>query len=158
MFEEFSDEDEVNQDVFVVHGHDEGVKEAVSRQIEKLGLNAIILHEKPNAGKTLIEKIENYSDVGFAVVLLTPDDVGSSRSMGSNGKPRARQNVILEFGYFIAKLGRERVCAIYKEGVEIPSDMSGLLYILYDSAGAWRLLLAKELKNAGFAVDMNKVF
>ena len=146
----------LGQDVFVVHGHDEAAKEAVSRFIEKLGIKAIILHEQPNAGRTIIEKFEVYSNVGFAVVLLTPDDIGASRDKATEGKPRARQNVILELGYFIAKLGRERVCALYKEEVELPSDIYGVLYIPIDTAGAWRLSLAKEMKHAGYPVDMNK--
>ena len=142
--------------VFIVHGHDEASKEAVSRFIEKLGFKAIILHEQPNAGKTIIEKFEKYSNVGFAVVLLTPDDIGAARDKVTEEKPRARQNVILELGYFIAKLGREHVCALYKEDVELPSDINGLLYVQLDPKGAWRLSLAKEMKQAGFSVDMNK--
>lgn len=149
----------LGQDVFLVHGHDEAAKESVSRFIEKLGFKAIILHEQPNAGRTIIEKFEAYSNVGFAVVLLTPDDIGAAYAAyneASEGKPRARQNVILELGYFIAKLGRQRVCALYKEEVELPSDIYGLLYVPLDAAGAWRLSLAKEMKHAGFPLDMNK--
>jgi predicted nucleotide-binding protein len=160
--EEFStpshpSEKSLGQDVFIVHGHDEAAKEAVSRFIEKLGFKAIVLHEQPNAGRTIIEKFEDYSNVGFAVVLLTPDDVGAARDEAVNGKPRARQNVILELGYFFAKLGRERVCALYKEEIELPSDIYGLLYVPLDTTGAWRLSLAKEMKYVGFSVDMNKV-
>lgn len=146
----------LGQDIFLVHGHDEASKEAVSRFIEKLGFKAVVLHEQPNAGRTIIEKFEDYSNVGFAVVLLTPDDIGAARDKATEGKPRARQNVILELGYFIAKLGRERVCALHKEEVELPSDIYGLLYVPLDTAGAWRLSLAKEMKHAGFPVDMNK--
>ena len=146
----------LGQDVFLVHGHDEASKEAVSRFIEKLGFKAVVLHEQPNAGRTIIEKFEDYSNVGFAIVLLTPDDIGAARDKATEGKPRARQNVILELGYFIAKLGRERVCALYKEEVELPSDIYGLLYVSLDTAGAWRLSLAKEMKHAGFPLDMNK--
>ena len=146
----------LGQDVFVVHGHDEAAKETVSRFIEKLELKVIILHEQPNAGRTIIEKFEAYSNVGFAVVLLMPDDIGASRDKTIEGKPRARQNVILELGYFIAKLGRQRVCALYKDEVELPSDIYGVLYIPMDTAGAWRLSLAKEMKHAGYPIDMNK--
>ena len=147
---------ELGQDIFVVHGQDDATKEAVSRFIEKLGLKAIVLHEQPNAGRTIIEKFEAYSNVGFAVVLLTPDDVGAARDKAAEGKPRARQNVIFELGYFIGKLGRHRVCALYKEGVEIPSDFSGVLYTSMDNAGAWRLSLAREMKQAGLTIDLNK--
>lgn len=143
--------------VFVVHGHDDGAKEAVARFLKNLDLEPVILHEQPNAGKTIIEKFEHYSNVGFAVVLLTPDDAGAVK--GSKYKPvsRARQNVVFELGYFFAKLKREKVCALYKEGVELPSDMHGVLYTLMDERGAWRTELAKEMKHAGLTVDMNKI-
>jgi len=147
---------ELGKDIFIVHGHDEAAKEAASRLIERLELKAIILHEQPNASKTVLEKFEIYSNVGFAIVLLTPDDVGASKERKSEGKPRARQNVIFELGYFIGKLGRDRVCALYKE-VELPSDIHGVLYIPIDSAGAWRYSVAKELQNVGFPIDMNKI-
>jgi predicted nucleotide-binding protein len=99
------------------------MKESVARFLEKLDLRPIILHEQPNKGRTVIEKFEAHSDVGFAVVLLTPDDVGGLASSPDKLSRRARQNVILELGYFIGKLGRAKVCALYKEGVEIPSDI-----------------------------------
>jgi predicted nucleotide-binding protein len=146
----------LGQDIFIVHGHDEAAKESVSRFIEKLGFRTTILHEQPNAGRTIIEKFEEHSNVAFAVILLTPDDIGAAYDRAAEGKPRARQNVILELGYFIAKLGRQRVCALYKEEVELPSDIYGLLYIPLDAAGAWRLSLAREMKHAGFPLDMNK--
>jgi hypothetical protein len=112
--------------IFIVHGHDELAKESVARFIEKIGLEAIVLHEQPNAGRTIIEKFEDYSNVGFAVVLLTPDDIGSPKDKRNESQPRSRQNVILELGYFMGRLGRGRVCALYKEGVEIPSDYQDL--------------------------------
>lgn len=147
----------MGNDVFVVHGHDEATKEAVARFIERIGAKVIILHEQPNAGKTIIEKFEAYTDVGFAVVLLTPDDVGTSKLTNGKSKPRARQNVIFELGYFIGKLGRNRVCALHKEEIELPSDIDGLLYVPMDSSGAWRLTLAREIKHAGLIIDLNKV-
>lgn len=140
--------------VFVVHGHDGEARETVARFLEKLGLQAIILHEQTSGGRTIIEKLERYSDVGFAVVLLTPDDVGASASSGDNLTPRARQNVILELGYFIGKLGRERVCALHKSSIELPSDMLGVVYVPME--GDWRLQVAKELHEVGFEVDLNK--
>jgi len=101
--------------VFVVHGHDEMMKQSIARAIEKLGLEAIILHEKPNQGKTIIEKFTEYSNVGFAVVLLSPDDSCLSGTKKSqNARYRARQNVIFELGFFIGKLGREKVLALYQ--------------------------------------------
>ena len=143
--------------MFVVHGHNNGIKEAVARILEQLGLEPVILHEKPNAGRTIIEKFEDYSDVGIAVVLLTGDDRGGVKTISYEEQTlRARQNVILELGYFLGKLGRDRVCVLYDSNVEIPSDYSGVIYIPFDGAGAWKMMLAKELKSTGFSVDMNK--
>ena len=142
--------------VFLVHGHDEAVLHEVARFLERLRQDVVVLREQPNQGQTIIEKFENYADVGFAVVLLTPDDRGGPVNVGCDGQqPRARQNVILELGYFLGRLGRNRVCALYREGVEIPSDYSGVLYIKLDEAGGWRLGLAKEMKAAELPVDMN---
>lgn len=147
----------IGQKVFVVHGHDEGAREATARFIEKLGLQPIILHEQASGGRTIIEKLEHYADVDFAVILLTPDDVGNSAKATDKLNSRARQNVILELGYFVAKLGRSKVCALHKPGVELPSDFMGVVYTTMDPAGAWQLVLAKELREAGFNVDMNSV-
>jgi predicted nucleotide-binding protein len=143
--------------IFLVHGHDEAVIQTVARFLERLDQEVIILREQPNSGRTIIEKFEDYADVGFAVVILTGDDRGGTKdAKADDQKPRARQNVILELGYFLGRLGRDRVCVLYQEGVEIPSDYSGVLYTPLDKAGAWRLDLAKELKAAGLSVDMNK--
>lgn len=143
--------------VFVVHGHDDGVKETVARFLTKLQLEPVVLHEQPNQGRTVIEKFERYAGVGFAVVLFTPDDVGYPAGHAESAKPRARQNVVLELGFFLAALGRDRVCVLYKGGVEVPSDYLGVLYEELDQKGAWRLRLATEIKAAGVSVDLNKV-
>lgn len=100
--------------MFVVHGHDDTVKDAVAHLLDRLGLDAIVLHDKPNQGRTVIEEFERHADVGFAVVLLTPDDFGYPAEKPSNGRPRARQDVILEPGYFVARLGRSHVCALHQ--------------------------------------------
>ncbi len=143
--------------IFIVHGHDEEAKYSLARFLEKLGIEVIILHEQPNQGRTIIEKFEDYSDVGFAVVLLTPDDLGGPKNSPEDLLPRARQNVIFELGFMIGKLGRERVCALHKGEVEIPSDFSGVLWIRMDAGGAWQLKLARELKAAGFDIDLNRL-
>lgn len=148
----------LSKDIFIVHGHDEAAREATARFVEKLGFRPVILHEQPNAGKTLIEKFERNANAAFAIVLLTPDDVGYPKDKPEAAKPRARQNVIFELGYFLGKLERAKVCALYKGEVEILSDYQGVLYIPMDSGGAWRLLLAKEIKEAGLDVDLNKAF
>nr|WP_067063678.1 nucleotide-binding protein [Mucilaginibacter sp. L294] len=143
--------------IFLVHGHDNELKEKTARFLEKLGLEPIILHEQSNNGHTIIEKFEANSDVAYALVLLSPDDVGRSVKEEPNDLNfRARQNVIFELGYFIGKLGRQRVCGLLKGAVETPSDYDGILYIQYDEAGGWKLLLAKEMKNVGLSVNLNK--
>lgn len=145
-----------SQNIFIVHGQNETVKMNVARTLEKLGLTPIILHEQANSGKTIIEKFETYSDVGFAVVLMTDDDEGKAK-VEVDLKKRARQNVILELGYFIGKLGRSRIVPLYSEGVELPSDLYGLVYIPIDKAETWKFYLVKELKEAGYDVDANKL-
>lgn len=142
--------------IFLVHGRDEGAKNTVARFLEKLDLQPVILDEQANRGQTIIEKFESHSDVGFAIVLLTPDDEGGLRGGEKSGRHRARQNVIFELGFFIGRLGRQRVCALTKgSAMEIPSDYSGVVYIPLDDGGAWRYHLVKELKSAGFDVDAN---
>lgn len=145
--------------VFVVHGHDNEMKQAVARTVERLGLEAVILHEKPNRGQTIIEKIERYSDVGFAVVLLSPDDTGYSNAEGPDAaRPRARQNVILELGYFAGKLGRESVVALHRGGIEFASDYDGVLYTPYDGdSGTWRGELVAELRESGYDVSADNL-
>jgi predicted nucleotide-binding protein len=153
--QEVSQRPEIGRSVFVVHGRDEGKKEAVARFLSTLDLVPIILHEQPNQGRTLIEKFEAHADVSFAVVILTGDDVGGPTNSDIE-RPRARQNVVFELGYFVGRLGRKRVCTLYEEQVEIPSDFSGVVYVPLDPAGAWRTLLARELRAASFEIDMNR--
>lgn len=156
VVEEKSEEEFCGRKVFIVHGHNEVFREKVTRLIEKLGLDPIILHEQPNQGRTIIEKFTEYAEVAFAIVLLTGDDVGAAMIEGSeNLNRRARQNVVLELGYFLGKLGRARVCALLERGIEVPSDYSGVAFVELDTAGAWRLHLAKELRAAGLSVDLN---
>ncbi len=145
--------------VFLVHGHDESAREKVARFLERLSLVPIILHEQPNKGRTIIEKFTDYADVAYAVVLLTADDIGGVKGTNINQlSSRARPNVLFELGYFIGALGRDRVCALHETGVEIPSDYSGVIYVTMDPNGAWRLLLAREIKAAGFPIDLNQIF
>lgn len=146
--------------IFIVHGHNKEMKQAVARTIGILDLEPIILHEQPNEGlKTIIEKFEKYSsDASFAIVLLSPDDKGCTvASFPGNAKFRARQNVILEMGYFIGKLGRERVFVLYNESkdFDLPSDIMGVLYTSYK--GKWQFELVRELKACGYEVDANKI-
>jgi hypothetical protein len=143
----------VGRRVFVVHGRDEAAKEKTASVLTRLKMEPVILHQQADQGNTIIEKFEQHADVDFAVVLLTPDDMGGPDS--DQLRPRARQNVMLELGFFLGKLGRGRVCALHKGDVEIPSDYSGVLYIPMDEAGAWEIKIAKELKAAGIEIDGN---
>jgi predicted nucleotide-binding protein len=143
-------------DVFVVHGHNDAIKDRIARYLARItGREPIILHEQPNMGRTVIEKFEDYAEkIGFAVILLTADDKGHAIT-SPEANPRARQNVILELGFFIGTLGRSRVAVLHEEAVELPSDISGLLYTSLGSE--WRLDLARELKASGMRVDMDKI-
>jgi predicted nucleotide-binding protein len=141
--------------VFVVHGHDHGPRDSVARLLDRLGLEPVILEEQPNKGRTIIEKFVDYSDVEYAVIVMTPDDMGGGKGAGTN--QRARQNVILELGFFIGALGRHRVAAVVVGPVETPSDVEGVLYIKYDASGAWKGQLAREIKAAGLSVDLNRL-
>jgi predicted nucleotide-binding protein len=144
-----------SNEVFIVHGHDNAAKEAVARLLQILGLKPVILSEQPNQGRTIIEKFEDSADVGFAIVLMTGDDIGGKDN--DTLQKRARQNVVLELGYFVGRLRRARVCALHEDGVEIPSDILGVGYVKLDPAGHWRYEVAKELRAAGYSVDLNKL-
>ncbi|OAD46342.1 TIR domain-containing protein [Polaribacter atrinae] len=141
--------------VFIVHGHDELLKNEVARFIEKLKLEAIILHEKASSGKTIIEKIEEYSNVGFGIVLYTGCDIGAKNEENPTLQNRARQNVVFEHGFLISKIGRRNVCALVKGDIEKPNDISGVVYV--STQEEWRLSISKELKNSGYNIDMNLV-
>jgi predicted nucleotide-binding protein len=140
--------------IFIVHGHDDAMKLDVARFIEKLKFEAIILHEQASSGKTIIEKIEKFCDVGYAIVLYSPCDVGSENEKGATPKLRARQNVVFEHGFLIGKLGRDKVAALVKDDIELPSDTDGVVYISYDK-DEWKFKIANELRATGYTVDMN---
>jgi len=151
----------LNNNIFIVHGHNEAMKQSVARVIEKLDLKPIILHEQANLGQTIIEKIWSHSSVGFAIVLLSADDIGYSiREGDKKAKKRTRQNVIFELGYFTARLGRKRVVALVEDinNFELPSDFYGIIYISYDGDnGKWKFEVVRELKEIGYDVDVNKI-
>lgn len=127
----------------------------VARFLEGLRLDPIILQEQPNEGRTIIEKFEDYADtVSFAIAICTPDDVGALATQPDNLKPRMRQNVVLELGYFAGKLGRKHVCALVKRDIEKPSDYDGVIYISMADGEGWKLELARELHAAGLTIDM----
>lgn len=140
--------------IFIVHGHDGELKQLVARIIEKQKLEAIILSEQANRGRTIIEKFEDYSDVSSAIWLFTADDFGREKEEPSDST-RARQNVVLETGYFMGKLGRDHVVILADNGIEMPSDLSGVVYTNKES---WKIDLLKELRDMGYTVDFNKLF
>ena len=147
----------IGDKVFIVHGHDGDTKLQVAEFVERVtGKRPVILHEQADSGRTIIEKFEEHaSEAGFAIILLTADDEGRVKG-AAHLNPRARQNVVLEFGYFMAKLGRGRVVALHEAGVELPSDVSGVLY--KSLAGNWHTELARELKAAGMEIDFSRIF
>lgn len=141
-----------HESVFIVHGHNEAIKQSVARLVEKQGISAVILHEQPNQGATIIEKFEANSGVGAAICLFSADDIGRSKESSVNNS-RARQNVVFETGFFMGKLGRNHVIVVADRDVEIPSDMQG---IVYTDSRVWEYELLKELKAMGYGIDMNK--
>ena len=147
---------QMSNKVFVVHGHDNEAIQEMARTLEKGGFEPIVLHEQPDAGLTIIEKIERYADVCYAVVLYTECDRGRDKNAPAEQEQnRARQNVVFEHGYLIGKLGRYRVSALVKGTVETPGDISGVVYIAMDKSGAWKVQLAKNMQDVGLPVDMN---
>lgn len=152
-----SKEKQMSNKIFIVHGHDNEAVQEMARTLESSGFEAIVLHEQPDAGLTIIEKIERYTDVDFAVVLYTECDIGRVKcSPVEKERYRARQNVVFEHGYLISKLGRDHVCALVKGDVETPGDISGVIYVPMNSDGAWKMRLARNMQDIGLPVDMNK--
>ena len=145
--------------VYIVHGPDEETKTTVAKFIENLGLKPTVLDRKPSKGQTVIDKFDEQADkAGFAIALLTPDDVGAVKDEADRQlNPRARQNVLFELGYFIGKLNPNRVCLLYKEGVELPSGIRDVAYVPMDGADAWKLKLCQGMRSAGLPVNMSQV-
>ena len=146
--------------VFIIHGRDDGVKGDVALFVRDLGLKEIILDRQPNEGLiAILDKFEREAKkADFAIALLTPDDVGALKGEADDQlKPRARQNVIFELGYFMRALGRKKVCLLLKGELENPSDLDGILYVPMDSPNGWKLELAREMKQAGLPIDPEKL-
>lgn len=156
----YNSEKHSHNKVFIVHGRDEFALLQTENMIRRLGFEPIVLKRKANQGLTLIEKFEKNSEVKYAIVLLTPDDVGS---LNEEATPhlqfRARQNVIFEMGFFYGKLGRSKVCCLVKSGVEKPvppSDIDGIAYIPYTySIEEKELDIMRELQSAGIEIGVN---
>ena len=142
--------------VFIVHGHNDALKQEAARIIEKQGIEAVILSEQANQGKTIIEKIEENADVDAAICLFTGDDYGRAKGTeAEENKLRARQNVVFEAGYFMGKLGRKNVIIVADKNLELTSDMQG---VVYTDAGNWKTEVLQGLDKIGYAIDFNKLF
>jgi predicted nucleotide-binding protein len=173
----------LSKNIFIVHGRDHEPMKELKAMLYEFGLDPIVLHEQPSGSRTIVEQLEKHSDVGYAFVILTPDDVGClsdefnmnvaiflevcKDSQKANQateqfkeiirtlQTRARQNVVLEFGYFIGLLTRDRVCCLLKGNVEKPSDMDGIVYLSFrNSVEEIRLKIMKELNKAGYEIKL----
>ncbi len=146
-----------SKNVFIVHGHDTNRLESIENLVRKLGYNPIVLFKEPDGGKTIIEKIENYSgDVCFCIVLYTKCDIGYEVNKQDEAKYRARQNVVFEHGFMIGTLGREKVCAVLEnDDIETPGDISGVIYVRMTNDEIWQLKIAKNMKASGLDIDLN---
>jgi predicted nucleotide-binding protein len=142
--------------ILLIHGQDKTAEESVLKFIEKLGLRALTVHEEANAGRSLIEKFGKASDIHFVIILVTPDTLSPPQDQSGERKAWVSQNTIFELGYFLGRLGPGKVCILYKEGIKITWDDSGVLKIPMDSRGGWRLLVAKEIKQTGIEIDLNQ--
>lgn len=156
-----NDEVEFTRDVFIVHGHDGDLKNELARFLQRLDFNPIILHEQPDRGQTILQKLQfEGAKVGYAFILHTPDDEGRKKDPALQLTPRSRQNVVFEHGMFVGQFSHLRVCAIVKEGVEIPSDLSGVIYKRIPTDGGLDSIvfqLVRELRAAGYIIDANKL-
>jgi predicted nucleotide-binding protein len=162
----------LKKEIFIAHGKDLNPLNELRTMLVDFGLTPVVLSEQPSGGKTVIEKLEAYSDVGFVFVILTPDDLGGFVEMGSKWSrpqrlrkflktayPRPRQNVILEFGFFVGKLGRDRIACLLKKPVEQPSDMQGIVYLSFkDSLDEIGAEILKELKAAGYETSEKQYY
>lgn len=147
-----SDIFEYGDKIFIVHGHDNEMKREVQLLLTRADLKDVVLHEQPDKGRTIIEKlIEESKGACYMIALLSPDD------KLEDGSLRARQNVILEIGYFLGKLGKDRIRILRKKVVEIPSDLDGILYENYDEEGNWRMKIMKEIKAVGIEINIESV-
>lgn len=144
-----------NNKIFIVHGRNEGVRDKVELLLRRAGLDPIILAEQASRGMTIIEKIESNSDVAFSIILYTGCDEGKLKEE-SDLHPRARQNVVFEHGYMVAKLGRDKVVALTESGVEQPGDLAGVIYVSL-SEKDWERRMLKELEAGGLQINWSKI-
>ena len=150
-----------NKKVFVVYGHDSNAKTQLEAMLRRWDLEPLILDQLVSSGQTIIEKLEEHiSKVNFGIVLATPDDIGYPKNDESKKRYRARQNVVLELGILLSRIGREKVAILLSqsEDMEKPSDIDGLIYIPFkDNIEETKLSLAKEMQNNGYELDIAKL-
>jgi predicted nucleotide-binding protein len=151
-----------SREVFLVHGRNETVRQAVGQLLGRAGSHAVtILNERPNDRKMLVEQFEpRAAGSRYAIVLLTADDVGAPRLDSEQEPyyaPRARQGVVFEMGFLVAALSPRCVCVLYEDGVELPFDLEGISYIRLDLSGSWQSKLLLLLRGAGFDYDLNSL-
>lgn len=150
-----------NKKVFVVYGHDGNAKTQLEAMLRRWDLEPLILDQLVSSGQTIIEKLEEYaSQVNFGIVLATPDDIGYPKNDESKKRHRARQNVVLELGMLLSRIGREKVAILLSqsEDMEKPSDIDGLIYIPFkDNIEETKLSLAKEMQSNGYELDIAKL-
>jgi len=168
-FDSSTNKSKFSNKIFIVHGHDELPKEQLARFLTKMGLDPIILHEQPNQGRTIIEKFEEVcSDVGYAFVIMTADDVGMDIKSYEKMKERdpkygfclrARQNVVFELGFFFAKLGRGRICCLLKpDNIEKPTDIDGIVYIPFKEKIEEKYMdIIRELQASKYELNLSKI-
>ena len=144
-----------SNDIFIVHGHDDGLVAKIQLFLKKIGLNGVVLHEQANLGKVILEKLEYYTNVDFAIILYTPCDLGKAKN-DEEWKSRARQNVVFEHGYLMGKLGRENVVFLIDGNIETPGDISGAVYS--SLSNHWQFDILKELKAVGYDVNANDLY
>jgi predicted nucleotide-binding protein len=142
--------------VLIIHGQDEEKKAIVASFLTKLGLEPVIPHGEPSSGINLVEKIGKSPNVTFAIILLTADDYGYPKGRPEESKPRPKQDVIFELGFLIGRIGQNLVCALCEEGLDLPPEYKGNVFIPYDPGGLWKLLIARAMKMANVHLDMNR--
>lgn len=150
-------EEKLGNDILVVHSHDDEAKDMTLGFIDELGLNPIILRDTPDSGTELFDRFEDHKNIGFAIVVLNPDDIGETKIERCELRHRVNQSLIFELGFLVGKLGWNRVCALYEEGIDIPASNEGIIYVQMDKEGKWKKTIAREIKTAELEVEADKI-
>ncbi len=147
--------------VFVVYGHDMDARTQLEAMLRRWDLETVIIDQLVSSGNTVIEKLEEYTDkVSLGIVLATPDDKGYAKNDEENIKYRVGQNVVLELGMLLAKIGRSKVAILLSQAEEMekPSDIEGLIYIpIKENVEETKVSLAKEMQRNGYKLDIEKL-